>query len=98
MVVGTRHQPKGEALTVQDLLKLFGCLTNLRPGVVVETGKDVRRAGDRDDAVVDEGPCHGNRHRSVGGAVIDPCEDVAVQVDHVTLGASSWRHSPTMWN
>jgi hypothetical protein len=80
--VGAGHEAQRQAFAVQCRLQVGGCLPDLRAAVMVDPGQDVRGAGDHGDAVVEESARHRQRHRQIGGAVVDAGQDVAMQVDH----------------
>ncbi len=53
-------------------------------GVVVDARLDVRRADHGEDTVRRREPRHLERHAFVAGTIVEPRQDVAVQVDHVS--------------
>jgi len=46
VVVGACHQPQRNALLFEDLLELRDQLANLRTGIMIQAGQDVRRTSD----------------------------------------------------
>ena len=64
-----------------DVLQALDAQQDVRAGVLVETGIDVRGAGDGRDAVRHRDPRHFEGRRKVGCAVVDTGQEMAVEID-----------------
>ena len=74
-------QPQGDVRFAQRRGKFVDGPIDERAAIVVDAGEDVRRAGNRRDAVGDRETRHLQRHRDVRGAVVNPRQDVTVKID-----------------
>src|SRR5262245_5506784 len=82
VIIGAGDQPKRNAFLVEDLLQISGGLPQLRPGIVVETRKNMRGAGYDRDPIRHKSFGHLNGDRKVGGAIVKTRQNVAMQVEH----------------
>ena len=82
MHVRALHQLDADALVVEDLLEAAYRVADALRVILIHARIDVRRAGDRGDAILRGDPRHLQRHRFVFGAVVDARQDVAMQINH----------------
>lgn len=72
VIVRSRCQTERHAGQIEASLKLAHSPPDLRTGIVVEPGKDVRRACNDLDALSRQRFGHAKRSRKVAGAVVEP--------------------------
>ena len=72
------HQLDADALVVEDLLEAAYRVADALRVILIHARIDVRRAGDRRDAMLRGDPRHLQRHRFVFGAIVDARQDVAM--------------------
>src|SRR5262245_44737510 len=68
------------------------CLADLRAGIMVQTGKNMRCTGYEGHTIFDESVGHLERDRQLGGAIVDTRQDMTMQVNHAHRSPSDrWR-------
>ena len=92
--IGAGHERQRDALAVERLLQLRYRRPDRRPGIAVEAGHDVRRAGDNGHSVADELPGHVQGYSQISRSVVETGQDVAVQVDHDSRDAVASNSMP----
>ncbi len=82
MDIGACHQLQGDALAIELGLESRHGLTNLRTGIVVDAGHDMRRAREHLDPAGRRLTRHGDGHREVGRAVVYAGKNMAMKIIH----------------
>ena len=80
--VGAVGQPKRDTRGRERSSEIVHASQNVRAGVLIQAGIDVRRTAGRGDAIRNSHACHGHGHPEVGRAVIDAGQKMAVKIDH----------------
>lgn len=82
MIVGPGGQLQRDAFPIKSGLERRAGLPDRCPGIMIETGQNMRRAGEDRYAIGHRRARHGERDGEIGGAVIETGKDVAMQVNH----------------
>ena len=82
VVIGATDQLQRNAFSIKGFLQSFRRLPNLRTGIMIQARQNVRRTGDDRHTIGHESLGHCNGDSKVGSSVINPRQDVTVQVDH----------------
>ena len=80
--VGAGDQAQRNSILVEHVLERLSRLANRRPLIVIETGQDVRRAGENRYPLGNRGLGHSPRDGQIARPVIDPGQDMAMQINH----------------
>lgn len=82
MNIRTGHEAKRDAFRIERGLKFRDRLPDPGAGIMIKAGEDVGRARHHFHALIHRHFRHLQRHGQVAGAVVQPCQHVAMKVDH----------------